>query len=179
MSLEEKIFQDANDLLGDPIKDWEFFGIEFNDDSPHLLYYPEEGKIAISLSLEAKNNEVQYVFQLAHELCHLFYPSIEFPSLKKSEMLVINEGISTYFSIKTTSSVYKNEEYLLKNLKNNSNNYYQAFKLVDQLIKIDLNSIKKLRLQQARLNYLKKNDFQNAQLALDSELIDSLLKPFQ
>ncbi|QGW29789.1 hypothetical protein GLV81_18200 [Phnomibacter ginsenosidimutans] len=74
MSLEEKVFQEARSLLGDPINDWEFIGIEFNESHPHLRYYPSEGKISISLSLKAKYDEVQYIFQLSHELCHLFYP---------------------------------------------------------------------------------------------------------
>ena len=137
MNIEEKIFQDATDLLGNPINDWEFIGVEFNDSSPHLRYYPDEGKIAISLSLRAKEDDRQYLFQLTHELCHFFYPKIEYPSLKESQTLVINEGISTYFSVKTVGLIFGIEKHLRDDLKDNNNNYYNALALIEQLLTYD------------------------------------------
>ncbi|MBS1926936.1 MAG: hypothetical protein JST57_13100 [Bacteroidetes bacterium] len=179
MSLEEKIFEDASDLLGNPINDWEFVGIEFNDDSPHLRYYPLEGKIAISLSLRAKEDNRQYLFQLSHELCHLFYPKKEYPSLIEHDTLVINEGISTYFSVKTTGSILSIEEHLRNDLRTHSNNYFQALELVEKLLQIDSEAIQKLRKFQPRIDLLSKADFENAKIEIEEDLIKALLLPFK
>lgn len=179
MSIVEKILQDATDLLGNPINEWEFIGIEFNDGSPHLRYYPLEAKVAISLSFRAREDERQYLFQLTHELCHLFYPKKEYPSLNEHETLVINEGISTYFSIKTTGSIFNIEEHLKNDLRNHSNDYYKAFELVEQLLLIDSNAIKKLRKIQPRIDLLSASDFEKAKIKIETELVKSLLIPFE
>ncbi|HSC52035.1 MAG TPA: hypothetical protein VLC98_00325 [Phnomibacter sp.] len=179
MSIEEKVFQDACVLLGNPINDWEFIGIEFNDHSPHLRYYHEEGKVAISLSLRAKEDDRQYLFQLTHELCHFFYPKLEYPSLLEHKTLVINEGISTYFSVKTTGSLFSIEEHLRNDLKNHSSNYYQALELVERLLNTDSQAIQKLRKIQPRIDRLLECDFINAEIKVEKEIIKSLLTPFQ
>jgi len=178
MSVEDKIFQDALDLLGNPLKDWEFIGVEFNDNTPHLRYYPDEGKVAISLSMRAKEDNQQYCFQLTHELCHLFYPKIEFPSLIEHATLVINEGISTYFSIKTTGVLFNIEEHLRNDLRQNSIEYHRALELVEQLLALDVDAIRKLRNVQPRVDLLSEQDFAKAQISAEPNLIRTLLSYF-
>jgi len=178
MSLEEKLFQDAVNLLGNPIKDWEFIGIEFNDDTPHLRYYPETGRISISLSMRAKEDDSQYIFQLTHELCHLFYPRKEYPSLVEHRSLTINEGIATYFSVKTTGSMFNIEDNLRNDLKQNSIKYFNALELVEKLLALDPNAITKLRNEQPRIDLLSEGDFIKANIEADPDLIGVLLSPF-
>jgi hypothetical protein len=179
MSIEEKLWEEASALLGDPINEWEFIGIEYNDLSPHLRYYPLERKISISLSQKAQEDLHQYIFQLAHEVCHLFYPKKEYPSLEEPDTLVINEGISTYFSVKTTGLMFNIEEHLRADLQNNSNNYFQALELIEKLLFKDFEAIKKLREVQPRIDLLTENDFKIAEVNVDDELVKALLLPFQ
>jgi hypothetical protein len=178
MSMEEKIFQNAVNLLGNPLNEWKFIGIEFNDDTPHLKYYPPDGQIAISLSMRAKENDQQYYFQLTHEICHLFYPKMEFPSLIEHTTLLINEGISTYFSIKTTGGIYNIENHLRNDLKQNSIKYHNALELVEHLIILYPNAIRKLRDEQPRIDLLTDEDFAKAKINADTNLIRALLSPF-
>lgn len=179
INIEEQLFNDATELLGNPIKEWQFTGIEFNDEQPHLRYFPSEGHIKISLSFKAKNDYQQYVFQLSHELCHLFYPKIEYPSLIEHSTLVINEGISTYFSIKNTGLLFNMENELINNLKEHSPKYYNAFNLVSQLLDSDNHAIKKLRSHQPRIDLLKAKDFIEADINANEELIILLVEHFK
>ena len=48
--LTNKLIDDAENLYGKPLDDWEFSGIEINDRPPSLKYYPETGDVTISLS---------------------------------------------------------------------------------------------------------------------------------
>lgn len=178
MSLEEHIFQEATKLLGGPINDWQFKAIEFNDDGPYLRYYPEDGVVTICLSPRAKEDTRQYCFQLTHEICHLFYPKIEYPSLKEHRLTVLNEGISTYFSIKLTGLIFNIEDHLKNDLMENSKNYYNAFGLVEKLLLLDEDAIRKLRAKQPRVDLLTANDFEKANVDSDSDLITNLLKYF-
>lgn len=59
------------------VNQWSYCGIEINDHSPHLAYYPDTNEVAISLSERVKNDDIQLIFQLAHEVCHLLYPTMD------------------------------------------------------------------------------------------------------
>ena len=179
INIEEQLFNEATEFLGIPIVEWQFTGIEFNDEPPHLRYFPLEGQIKISLSFKAKNDDQQYIFQLTHEICHLYYPKIEFPSLIEHSTLVINEGISTYFSIKKTGSLFNMEKELIDNLKEHSPKYYHGFCLVSELLSSDNDAISKLRRHQPRIDLLRVKDFADADIMANDELIISLIEHFE
>lgn len=179
MSLGAEIFQKAIELLGDPIGEWEFIGIEYDNHSPYLKYYPIKGQVSISLSEKAKDDKEQFIFQLSHEMCHLFYPKYEYPSLIEHKTLLINEGISTYFSIKCTDYYCKSEDIIKDNLKRFSQNYFEAFILVEELLSIEPMSIKILRDKQPRIDLLKDKDFEDLNIPFNSNLVSSLIKPFE
>ena len=170
----------AESMFGAMTSDWRYRGVEFHDSPPCLAYYPEEGEVAISLSLKAIDDEVQRSFQLSHEVCHLLYPTAYKQSATVAKTIVINEGISTFFSIIILSRLYGDEVACnaIENLMNNSPNYFSAFTKVMKLIKGDQDAVKKIRAIQPKINDLTKSDLQSAGLQLTDEEIDSLITKF-
>lgn len=177
-TLFKKLFKDAENLFGERLKDWEFSGIEVVDSPPFIKYYHEEGRLAISLSSRVIENDFELVAQLSHEIRHLLYPSIEFPSLLKNSTLIINEGISTYFTVIKMKELFNAEDVTIDALRNNSLNYFNAYILVRQLIEIDNYSIKKLRAIKPRINKLQLEDFESAKISISESLKKSLLNKF-
>lgn len=90
----------AEDLYGQrATPKWTFVGVEINDQPPHLAYYPEHGGVTISLSTKVLNNVDQCIFQLAHEVGHLLYPTADRRTSMVPPTITINEGVSTHFSL--------------------------------------------------------------------------------
>lgn len=176
--LTNKLIDDAESLYGKSLDDWRFSGIEINDRPPSLKYYPETGDVTISLSKKVINDNLQLIFQLTHEVCHLLHPSLEFPSLYQNQTIVINEGLSTYFSIIKTQEYFKNGDDLIQNLKTYSTNYFDAYNLVKSLLDLDNDSIKKLREIKPRIDRLTIEDFKKANLDVAVDFMNNLLRPF-
>jgi hypothetical protein len=179
MSLTESLYQDAYQLLGEPMLEWKFKNVEYNEGRPNLRYYYETGEISISLSKEAEIEIVLEIFQFSHELCHLFYPGTEFPSLYVHQTNYLNEGIATYFSIISVEKYTGQGSIYLKELEKGNPQYYSAFKLVEELLKKDGNAIRKLRSIQPRIDVVTKQIFQEAEIVLDTLLIEKLLALFK
>lgn len=166
----------AQENFGPMCSDWEYVGVEINDMGPHLRYYPEDGHVAISLSEKTQDDEIQLHFQLAHEVCHLLYPTMSL-SGEKEPTTVLNEGVSTYFSLWATGR-YCSQEFLIDNLKQHSSNYYRAMLLVHELLEIDREAIKKLRMYEPRLNRLSFEHFEKSGVSASGRLISDLLATF-
>ena len=177
--LTNKLIDDAEYLFGNSLGEWLFSGIEINDKPPSLKYYPESGEVTISLSKKIIGDNRQLIFQLSHEVCHLLHPSLEFPSLYQNQTLVINEGLSTYFSILKTQEYFDQGEFLIDNLKTYSTNYFNAYNLVKDLIDKDTNSIKKLRAVKPRIDRLVLEDFAKADLYYELQFINKLVQGFK
>ena len=176
--LTQKLILDAENLFGKRIGDWDFYGVEFNDRKPSLKYYIETGHITISLSHKAINDDLQLVFQLSHEICHLLHPSQEYPSLIVNKTLRINEGLSTYYSVLKTDEYFNNKKLLIDNLKNHSKKYYDAYLLVEQLLAYDADAIRNLRLKTARIDKLVETDFDALKIELPQRLKMDLISAF-
>ncbi|GEP49953.1 hypothetical protein FNO01nite_06250 [Flavobacterium noncentrifugens] len=83
----------AEDMFGERDKNWTYW-FRIYDDGPYIMYYPNN-RISIVLSTNCSQfipNSPQPYYQLAHEVCHILYPT------GKKDANILNEGISTYFS---------------------------------------------------------------------------------
>lgn len=175
-----ELFPLAEHMFGPVTSSWEYEGVIFRDHAPHLYYFPETGLVQISLSFRAIDDDLQRDFQLAHEICHLLYPSVDLEEPIELETNVINEGISTYFSVLVVTAYHGEEaaQLILNSLIEFSSNYYAAFKQVSNLIKQDSNAIKKLREIQPMINEICTEDFIASGLELTEEQIELLIAKF-
>ena len=167
----------AQENFGPMCSEWVYVGVEINDMGPHLRYYPEDGYVAISLSEKIKDDEIQLHFQLSHEVCHLLYPTMNLSGEKESTT-VLNEGVSTYFSLWATGR-YCSQDLLIDNLKQHSSNYYRAMLSVHELLEIDQEAIKKLRMYEPKLNRLSFEHFEKSRVSASERLISDLLATFE
>lgn len=167
----------AEQLFGVMTSPWRYAGVIFQDHPPHLNYAPESTEVRISLSLRALEDDLQRDFQLAHEICHLLYPSVEphFPA--PPETTALNEGISTYFSLVVVAAFNGEEaaQFVLDSLNKHSPKYFSAYQLVSKMLKGDTESIKKLRVIQPMINSVVPEDFHRAGIQVGREQISALL----
>lgn len=167
-------------LFGPMTTDWRYRGIEFRDRPPHLAYYPEEGEVAVSLSLKARDDELQCCFQLAHEVCHLLYPAAKRDSTTSPQATVINEGISTLFSVLMVGKLHGPDavNLVVGSLAEHSPKYLTAFAQVSELMESDADVIKKIRRIQPRINDLIASDLRAAGIEVSDAKIDALIAVF-
>jgi hypothetical protein len=170
----------AEAMFGSVNSQWKYGGVIFDDNPPHLHYWPDTTTLQISLSLKAINDELQRDFQLAHEVCHLLYPSVKPERPETPQTNLINEGISTYFSIYIVERFYGKDtaQAIAENLNSHSPKYFQAFQQVFNLMKQDKESIKKIRKIQPMINEVNKHDLIESGLELTQEAIDALVAAF-
>lgn len=167
----------AQTLFGKKTDDWGFIGVEFNDMGPHLRYYPDRKQVAISLRDTSINNNLEFHIQLSHEVCHLLYPTANIETGFHEKPTVLNEGVSTYFSVFVTKDIAGDID-VCKLLKESNPKYYMAMAEVIKLMNIDSQAIKKVRQIQPYLNKLTKESFTKAGLEIPEELLKNLLATF-
>lgn len=177
-SITFKLLEQAEELLGPRCTDWQIYEyILFKDGPPHLEYYPEERKIVICLSTYVRENDYYLLSQLSHEIAHAISPAVKIDLSKK--ILVINEGVSEYYSVIVLScwlgysieDVYnaKREPYA---------NYFKSLNAVLALIQYDDEIIKKLRIRKPYINELCFDDFYSINTSIDNKIIEYLLEEF-
>lgn len=185
--MNKQIDETAKHLINRAVKEfgpmrseWSYCGIEINDGYPHLIYNPLLGQIKISLTSKVKEDYNQLLYQLAHEVCHLLYPTIDINTGIQEPTTVLNEGISTYFATCVTGEILGLEylKELIELNSQNSPNYSLAMALVTELLSIDENAIIKLRKIKPKLNDIKTQHFEEAGINIESELKENLLKIF-
>lgn len=167
----------AEGLFGPMCSVWEYCGVVFRDHPPHLYYAPDTTTVQISLSLRAINDEFQRDFQLAHEVCHLLYPSVEPECPAKPETNVINEGISTYFSVIVVGVLHGEDatRIAMESLAMYSPKYFSAFQHVSTLLSTDRQAVKKIREIQPMINKVSEVDLRASGLPLTDEAITALV----
>jgi hypothetical protein len=176
-ALAKEYLNEAEEFFGPMISEWDFSGVEFGDSPPHLVYYPEACFVGISLSNRAKEDDLQLHFQLAHEVCHMLYPCMNIDTLQFEKPTVLNEGVSTYFSIIATSKFGVMQE-AVANLRQHNIRYFEAFSLVLELMSVDKQAIKKLRVVEPRLNRILPIHFSLAKIDVSDDLMQELLRDF-
>lgn len=178
--LATELISVAEGLFGPMCSPWNYCGVIFRDHPPHLYYEPDTGSIYISLSQKAAHDECQRDFQLAHEVCHLLYPSVEPSNPVEPATIVINEGISTYFSVIIVRVLHGEEvaRTVIENLETHSPKYFSAFQHVSALLELDQDAVKKIREVQPMINRVRESDILASGIPLKEELIKSLVADF-
>lgn len=180
-ALAEQLLTLAEDLYGPrATTGWTFVGVEINDRPPYLAYYPERGWVAISLSTKILNNADQCLFQLAHEVGHLLYPTADRRTSTLPPTITLNEGVSTHFSLVALQTFRGDEAYrnAHESLRLHSPNYFAALHLVNRLLEADSGAVKKLRGVRPMLNNAVEDDFNTAGLDVDPALLAGLVAVF-
>jgi len=163
-----EIFNMAEDYFGKAEKEWSFIGIEFKDDGPYIMYYPNN-KISIVLSTGCSNNFQQLFFQLSHETCHLLYPT------GKKDANILNEGIAVCFSVVYDRYKFKNSTYAINAL---TDKYREAYNLVSKLLAIDKDAIKKIRSVYSNISNISKDELMSFNFNLDEIETEKLVSKF-
>jgi hypothetical protein len=176
-AIVNQFLSDAESRFGPKCNEWKFYGVEINDYTPHLRYYPDTGNVTISLSKKVLLDKYQLYFQLAHEICHLLYPQKNIITLDDEIMLNLNEGISTYFSFEVIKD-NPDFEIILEEFENRENKYFSAFRKVEELLDLDKNIIKKARIFEPKVNKLTSNIFKSVNDKIPDNLLFFLLQPF-
>lgn len=180
-ALADQLLLLAEELFGPQANtDWTFVGVEINDRSPHLAYYPEQGSVAISLSHKVRGDSLQLIFQLAHEVAHLLYPTANRPEGSVPPTTILNEGVSTYFSLVVVERLLGEDAHakVLQSLRESSPGYFNALTLVSRLLQVDSFAVKKLRAIQPLLNDVDAEDFTRAGLNVQAGLFIALTQNF-
>ena len=170
----------AESRFGQMCSLWEYRGVIFRDHPPHLYYSPDDASVQISLSFKSIDDDLQRDFQLAHEVCHLLYPSVDPARPVNARTIVINEGISTYFSVVVVAAFHGAEAALavLQGLAEHSAKYFCAFQLVSALMNKDDEAIKKIRAVQPMINSVTQSDLLATDITLPDETIKALVATF-
>lgn len=170
----------AEGLFGPMTSAWTYDGIVFRDHPPHLYYWPDSASVQISLSFKAVKDDLQRDFQLAHEVCHLLYPSVDLVNPEEPQTNVINEGISTYFSVLVVEGAHgaKAADAVIESLVNHSPRYLFALKQVTALLRMNKDTIRKIREIQPMINRVTEENLRVSGLSLSEETCAALAEAF-
>ena len=164
----------AEDSFGPKITPVPFTKVLIGD-KPSIIYF--DNSIGISVSEKVREEPMQLVYQLAHEVCHLLYPTMDFKSKERPPTIVLNEGVSTWFSV-IQAGQYISHEILLDSIRTRDDEYYNALIIYTELWAIDNDIIKKIRKIQPALNKVTKDDFTTLGLQIPEHILDAALAEF-
>lgn len=165
----------AESLFGAARDDWALGTVYFADGKPCIVYLPAERVIDIQLSRRAEDDQLQMVYQLAHEVCHTLHPPMDGESLTRAPTIVLNEGISTWFSCFVCGRFGWGEAVREGTL---TTPYAKPMQLVEQLLEIDPQAVIKLRAFKPWLDRVIASDFGKAGVNVPADLADALCQPF-
>ena len=179
LKLYKKILIEVEEMYGKRLNKLKFGTIIYNGSEPGLDYtryfnaVPRENKVDIRLSIGALNNRTKGIFQLSHEVVHLLSP------LNSSDEQITNnleEGAAVYFSKVYTKRETGDEANF--NAPNTKTGYLYAYKLVEQLLILDPQSIKMLREKQPYFTKVVEGDFEKAGIKIDKNFVAELIANF-
>jgi hypothetical protein len=161
------ILRTAEEQYGPRDYSYTILGVEFNQDGHPRIWYPGDCKhIIIQISMNCIDDINRAVFQVAHEALHCLCPT------GKNNANVLEEGLANLFSI----------EYTIANgngvWTSNDQKYTDASELVKQLLSLDYEIIKKLRLVQPTISYIDKDLILRTNPNVPVELADKLSMKF-
>lgn len=166
-----KYLVEAETLYGARTTDFVYMGIELNEIGPPKVWYPWNKYIVIQVSQSTSNDTKQAIFQIAHEVIHVLSPNGQ-PTTNNLE-----EGLATYFSKIVTDRDTGDHLYATNCIQ--PTKYLKPFELVEKLLTIDPDAIKKLRKFQPIIGNITKQTFVDAGLKLENDIIDELIKPME
>lgn len=176
--ISNKLLVQAENLFGLKIGDWTYnHDVIFQEGPPHIIYH-QSRFISISLSKSTQDSEYKVVAQLSHEIAHVVSPARN-PNKDSFRVLVINEGVSEYFSmlVLTTWFGYDVKD-VYKSKSTPYPEYFEALNLVIDLHKDNGDIIKRLRKRQQYLNELTFEDIRIENKTINDVKIHKLLTKF-
>lgn len=166
-----KYLVEAETLYGTRTSDFEYMGLELNEAGPPKVWYPWNKYIVIQVSQSTANDTKQAIFQIAHEVVHVLSPNGQ-PTTNNLE-----EGLATYFSKIVTDRDTGDNLYATNSIQ--PTKYFKPFELVKKLLTTDPDAIKKLRKFQPVIGNITKQNFIDAEIHFDNDVIDELIKPME
>lgn len=176
-SLALEYLHDAQKFFGPQLSGVDFRSVYIYD-KPAIVYLEDDFSVAITLSPRCMESDVQLSYQLAHEVCHLLHPTIDPITKIKDKAIVLNEGLSTYFSILMASD-YCELSTIVELTKKHSPNYFDAYLIVEKLLKFDKDIIKKLRAIEPKIDRLKLDHFTQVNASIPTKLIEQSISLFK
>ena len=173
LQLVREMLTEAESMFGERDKTWTFLGVEFKPNGPSIIYYPNN-QVSICLSdsvAEINPYNQQFIFQLSHEVCHLLFPT------GRTVANNLEEGLATWFSKFFTDKFDSDKNYAINSIKNS--NYYDVYLLAENLIKEDIEAIKKMRQLNNTISDLTEKEIRSLNLNLSDFVITEMITPFQ
>ena len=162
------ILETAEKRYGSRDYSYTILGVEFNQEGHPRIWYPGNCKhIIIQISMNCIDDINRAVFQVAHEAIHCLSP-------EKIASNVLEEGLANLFAIEYTRANGHGN-----NWTSNGQNYTDASELVKQLISIDSEIIKKIRVVQPTISLIDKDLIRQINPNVPDELADNLTKRFE
>jgi len=161
------IIKEAENRYGERDKSYTILGVEFNQDGHPRIWYPGNRKdVVIQISLSCINDLNRAVFQVSHEIIHCLSPT----GIKSANQL--EEGLANLYSIEYT----KQNGHGIWTASDTK--YTDATKLVEQLLNIDSDIIKKARNIQPTISKIDKEILKQANSLVPADLAEKLTERF-
>ncbi|OJV54213.1 MAG: hypothetical protein BGO31_12735 [Bacteroidetes bacterium 43-16] len=161
----------AEEKFGPRYGNYEYGGHDFWTHNP-CLNYPTGGVVTILLNNCARDSAKELVMQVSHESCHLLYAT------GKNGTNVLEEGLSTYSSIEYFKKYFIDDDYAIITTRAHEN-YHEAYILVEELLKVDSDAIKKIRLSKPIISQVELQDLKDLNLSIPEESLLRLVMPFE
>ena len=171
------LLEETTGLFGPVLNDWKFKGVEITDGSPELRYSELTGTVVATLPESVFTNTFDYLYELSFQVCRYVISQRSF-SEKDTQPLVISQGVCAWFAMLMISRLFKDFTEVADCFGLDAN-YYAASQIVNEMMEMDVGSIKKLREIKPRLDELEFDDFAACDIRLPFEKIDALLKRFE
>lgn len=162
------ILRTAEERYGERDKTYTILGVEFTTNGNPQIWYPGNCKhLSIQITENCMNDLNHAVFQVAHEAVHCLCPT------GNQNASVLEEGLANLFSI-----IYCKENGHGNNWSANVQKYTDANNLVERLLDIDSEIIKKLRSIEPTISKIDKDLIIKVNPAISSELAEQLTRKF-
>ena len=160
---------DAETLFGARDKSWTILGCQYckGDMQPENWYpgYPKRKDIVINLSAKANEDVDIALFQLSHEVVHTLSPKVGV------EANVLEEGVAVWFSVRYVKKATGKDA-----TKWLSKNYRYAYDAVKELMRNDIEAVKKLRKIQPCFKLMTEEAFRKAGVDVSPNDLQVLLR---
>lgn len=178
------LLDEAENLFGPKIKPYPYIlaGVEFNQSRPEVRtwghgesQHPKSKYVMVQLSRNSVSNSHLALWHLAHECIHLLAPT-------PKQTNHFEEGLATWYQrrwVKKCASAfpvqYKNKSY---GISPAYGSYLDAYDLVNELLKHDENSVKRIRKIQPDMGKLTPKIIMTACPWIDKAVAKALVKKF-
>ena len=159
------IINKVEEKYGPRDQSWTILGVEFGPGTVPQIWYPFNQKfLAVQLTHHALNDQFLATWQLAHEAVHFLAPT--------RRAKVIEEGAATVFQQDYGRSEFGRLGQIC------DPRYLRAEALVRELLDVDPDAIKRLRVIEPSFSHMTAASFEHAEIELRDGLLTELLEEF-